>query len=547
MSSVTIFKGLSDLYIQNAPETANFYPNHFKSEAALMHLSEKLSKRTYPTEALADHLYTYNETLGAGQTTLDNIERLKNGAFTVVSGQQAGIFTGPLYTLYKAISVIKYARQWEMQLKAPVVPIFWIASEDHDFIEIRNAHYITPEGMDEVKIHQSYLEEGEVKTQRVKWLKKSIGDLLVDESYLEGLKTLEAAHEGMSVSFKQLEKIIREGIAQEESLSVCFGKMMTLLLGEYGLILFDPMQAEVRRLEAPFFEKALTHQKAIAETLIKQTEKLEAMGFAPAISVEETNSNLFIAHKGERLSLKCEGGNWSLFGYEADLLSLSELHDMVVETPERFSTNVVLRPVIQDYLFKNLGYVAGPGEMAYYAQLKGVYEVFGQEMPMICPRENFTVVPKAIEDQMKAFHLTFEDFVNLGSSEVQRRVLKACDDIGIDEKMAALKSQVSETYKKTLQELTPLCPHLEPLSQKNLGRILWQLDYIHDKANRFHRKNESSLVSQLQGIERYVLPSGQLQERYYTPFSMQGIELAPLIEKLVCELPLTEAHRWIIL
>lgn len=547
MSAINIFKGICYDYVHMNESYKTYFPLHYCKKEDLVKRKEKIDQLVFNTESIASVLETYNRTIGATENTLENISKLKEGAYAVVTGQQAGIFTGPLYTLYKAITTIKLAKQWEKDLGAPVVPIFWIASEDHDFHEIRAINYINSDHIKTAKIHQTYKNEQLLTHQKSVFLKKSVGELIVNDSYLDALAGLIDSDKSITAEFEVLETILKESIQKEETLSLSFGKIMSYFFGHYGLVFVDPMLPELRALESDFFESAINKREAIFEALSLQTSILESNGFEPALQLESASSQLFLYAQGERLLLKRKDEVWYVEGQVTETFTTEDILKLVKECPMRFSTNVVLRPVVQDVLFKTLAYVAGPGEMSYYAQLKGVYEVFGMEMPIIHPRENFTILPESLNHSLEQFELQAEMILLEGVESLKKKLLKEQDALNIEELFNHLEQSIESEYRNTIQSIASLSPHLQDIQEKNLGLILRQVTYMKDKANRFHRKNHPEVMSLINEIERTIIPNGGLQERFYSVFALQNVMPNQLIQALMSVETIQTEHQIVVL
>lgn len=547
MSAINIFKGICNDYVHMNESYKTYFPLHYCKKEDLVNRKDKIDQCVFNGESIASVLETYNRTLGATECTFENISRLKEGAYAVVTGQQAGIFTGPLYTLYKAITTIKLAKQWEKELGTPIVPIFWIASEDHDFHEIRAINYINSDHIKTAKIHQTYKNDQLLTHQKSVFLKKSVGELIVNDSYLEALAGLIDSDKSMTAEFEVLETILKESIQKEETLGLSFGKIMTYLFGHYGLVFIDPMIPELRALESNFFESVINKREAIFEALSLQTSILKSNGFEPALQLESTSSQLFLYAQGERLLLKRKDDEWYVEGACTETFTTEDIIKLAKECPERFSTNVVLRPIVQDVLFKTLAYVAGPGEMSYYAQLKGVYEVFGMEMPIIHPRENFTILPKSLNHSFELFELQAEMILIDGIESWKKKLLKEQDTLNIEELFCHLEQSIESEYRKTIQSIASLSPHLMDIQEKNLGLILRQVAYMKDKANRFHRKNHPEVMSLINEIERILIPNGGLQERFYSVFALQDVMPNQLIQALMSIETIQTEHQIIVL
>lgn len=547
MSEYSIFKGLAAAYVNRTTPTETLFDYRFDSNEDFDQRIKDLKNSTCQasTDAVAEALFRFNETLGMGDKTAAHITALKNGAMAVVTGQQAGIFTGALYTVYKAITAIKLARQMTERSGELVVPVFWIASEDHDFQEIQALKYYASGKIQTIsidKVPASPIEKYLPERLDFNQLRASVGHLKAGKQVKDAIETLLSATATEEV--KHLETLLQTTFIEEDSLSGWFGKLMAKLFKEYGLVFVDPMLDELRQEEGPLFVRALEQYEAIQEALKTQTSIVESLGFKPSLEFEDTQLNLFYYIGGERLPIKYEDGEWVVRQAEQYHRFTSEaLKAEMLSASDRFSTNVVLRPVAQDYLFKTIAYVAGPGEISYYAQLKQVYPQFDKTMPVIFPRENFTVVTEQMSEKMEELGVDAEEILMLGATTIKDKVLDLKDDIRIDEIFEDYSTKVSEGYDQLIAQLEKVSPDIHEFTEKNKGMILSQIAYLQEKAHRFHRRNHKELLKQYSDIEAQLMPEGGLQERTLSVLQYYGSKGDSFIQYLVDELPLDIQHR----
>jgi bacillithiol synthase len=333
-----------------------------------------LQARTFRRKEIADLLEGYNQTVGNDEVALHQIERLRDSdSICVMTGQQLGLFGGPAYTVLKAVSCLILARQ------QGAVPIFWLATEDHDADEIDHTYLLDNLG-NLNKMRVSFPKDG-----------RFVEDLsLTSELKEEMLRFCEA------VDQKQLYTIIKE----ETSYARAMAKVMVHLFQGTGLVFVEPYL--LRPLAKEFFLKEVTGCDAISATLQKTASKLRRAGKEPVLDVSE-GSNLFLKVDGlYRRKIEREGK-----GYKVGKRRLTEkeLQELIDEESERFSTNAAARCVLQNSLFPVLAYVAGPGELAYYAQLKEYHEYHGISVPWIVPRLSMTFLTPAAEGMLDALQI----------------------------------------------------------------------------------------------------------------------------------------------
>lgn len=548
MRSYSIFKGLSKAYVEDEAAVKCLYPlNYSKPEdfaSKIRFLDEE--KRVIASEPVAQTLRKYNLELGCGELTLANIDALESGALAVVTGQQAGVFTGALYTVYKAITAIKLSRQLSEQYQRPVVPVFWIASEDHDFQEIHQLKHYANGKVNTYSVAKQTTEQIEKYVQEnipsVNQLKTSVGHLKVTPEVYQTVETL--LNQAAQDEVENLQVLLKSTLIEGDSLSNWFGKLMMKLFHEYGLVFIDPMLDELRALEVPLFKRALEANEQIIAALQQQTSKVEALGYKPSLDYDPSGLNLFYYLGGERLPLKRTDLGWAVVQNGQTIeFKADELLVIFEAEPNRFSTNVVLRPVAQDFLFKTIAYVAGPGEISYYAQLSEVYKAFDKEMPIIYPRENFTVITADVSKKMADAEISADAMLLQGVETIRNQVLDLKDDIRIDELFDAYQKQVSEGYDTLIAQIEKISPEIHEFTDKNKGMILNQIGYLQEKAHRFHRRNHKDLMKQLGDIEMQLMPEGGLQERTLSVIQYYGAKGDSFIDYLINDLPLETKHR----
>lgn len=547
MSTYTIFKGASKAYVENDPKIDVLYPLNFNRPEDFKYRIEWLDNRKQwvSTEKVAEVLKAYNESLDCSPLTLENIEALKDGALAVVTGQQAGVFTGALYTVYKAITTIKLARKLSEEYQRKVVPVFWIASEDHDFQEIHLLKQYANGKVNTYPIDKKAAESIEKyipKNAHGDQLKASIGHLKVTPEVFQTVETL--LNQAAQDEIKNLESLLKSTLLENDTLSNWFGRLMMKLFNEYGLVFVDPMLTELRALEVDLFERALSANSKIIQGLENQKEKVAELGFKPSLEFDPSGLNLFFYLNGERLPLKKIDDKWCVQGQlEVVQFTSEELIAIMKNEPNRFSTNVVLRPIAQDVLFNTIAYVGGPGEIAYYSQLAEVYPNFDLEMPIIYPRENFTVVTEALSEQMSELNVEAEAFLICGVEAVRDKVLDLKDDIHIDKTFEAYIQTVSEGYDQLIAKIEKISPEIHEFTEKNKSMILNQVGYLQEKAHRFHRRNHKELLKRLSEVEMQLVPEGGLQERTLSVLQYYGKQGTSFIDYLLNELPLDHNHR----
>ena len=339
-------------------------------------------------------------------------------AYVMVTGQQVGVYGGPLFAVYKLLAVIKRAKEASAKLGKPVLPIFWMATEDHDFAEIN--HVFTTQTFSRT------LKKDALSTLPLAG-KASVGDLEFERVKLELVQMAQRLllNETETTHTSHLYRELIDLIQTSHSFAQFFGGMMRRFVGT-DFLLFDPHAQDVRALERPMFRRLIEHHDALHEALGHAYE--EGM---PSVELNRDAAHLFY-HDGTReLLTKTDGVYTTKRGHrfsEAELVAEIDSH------PERFSNNVVSRPLMQDFLFPTLGYVAGPGEIAYWLQLRPLFHELGWKMPLLLPRLGGLIVSRNDEKKLRQEGVTLEEYMKQPLPD------HAFDDEAFEEKLYAYRA-----------------------------------------------------------------------------------------------------------
>ncbi|MDA8234136.1 MAG: bacillithiol biosynthesis cysteine-adding enzyme BshC [Clostridia bacterium] len=493
-----------------------------------LYLDETYGNRQQVVEILT----RYNEELGCSAAIRANLAALAQpGAAAVITGQQAGVITGPLYTIYKALTAVQLAQRLSSELERPVVPIFWVAAEDHDFQEINHIHIL---GSDNrvVKLQLEQESPGRV----------AAGHLPVIPAVEQLLAALEALT-NQNEWQQEILQTLRELARQSTNLAQWFARVMQWLFREQGLIIADPLEPGLKELAVGFFRQAVEETAEVDAALEQGRQAVLELGYTPQVEAQPGHTNLFFYQEGElpqRRPLFYDGQGFHT--REGDSRwSREELLALAADNPAALSPNVVLRPLVQDVLFPTVAYVAGPGEVSYYALYKEVYRVMGRRMPVIYPRANVTLIEPGIARHLEKYQLCGDKVFN-GLEDRLQELLKEADQLGIEGLFAQVKDDFSPKYSRLIEELGGLDPALVKLGQENLERILGQMDFLQGKAMQKHRQTQEGMVKHFQKIKTALFPNNSWQEREYNliPFLFK---YGPDLVTRLGELPLSHGRE----
>ncbi|RKN86904.1 bacillithiol biosynthesis cysteine-adding enzyme BshC [Paenibacillus ginsengarvi] len=496
-------------YIYEFSSVASLYEYNPWSETSDRERAEWLDREARPQadrDELVRTLLAYNEQIGNGAAAASHIEALRDrNTLVVTGGQQAGLFTGPLLVMFKAITVINEARQASERLGRKVIPLFWIAGEDHDLDEV-NHTFVLNETLAAQKIK---LGAGPDK-------KSSVSQWSVPpEAWEDALSQLEQVL--MNTEFKpELMERIRAITSASDTLTEQFARTMAWLFGEFGLVLIDSDDPQLRKLEADMFQSIVRRQGELDDTLLRAKGRLEDRGYKAQVELQPGQAHLFVYHEGERLLLGRQGERFTDRKGAASFTE-QELLELAEHTPERLSNNVMTRPLMQDYLFPVLSVVLGPSEIAYWGLLREAFGLFGLKMPILVPRYEFTLLEGTIQKQMNKFGLQFEDVV-LRLDEKQEQWLAAQGSIQVEELFAEAKTKFAELYAPVVASVAGINPGLGKLGETNRQKIVEQIEFLEAKAAEGFRAQHESALRHWERIRMSVLPGGKPQERVYNVF-----------------------------
>jgi bacillithiol biosynthesis cysteine-adding enzyme BshC len=497
---------LASDYINRYESVGHLYGGDFRNEESRRARSEWLEDSENLRAKRSDVaavLRLYNERHNPHPEVMSSLALFEQpGTLVITGGQQSGLFTGPLFVVYKAITTILAAREAAAQLGQPVVPLFWIAGEDHDWDEVNHTYVLNRTG-----------EVARIKIDRPEGPRSSVSDITVEEHNWQQVTEL---LEGMlqESEFKpQIMEFIRNSSQTACSMSDAFAKLMGALFGKFGLVLLDSADPALRRLERPFF-RALIEQNDELEAAYKQSaDNIVAAGYELQADVTPGNANLFYIHEGARILLhKTEGRFSDRKG--AVSFSREELLMILEEHPERFSNNVLTRPLMQDYVLPVLATVLGQGEMAYWAIPRDAFGVLGGQMPLILPRMSFTVIEGTLHKHMDKYGLSFGD-VRAGLEGKRKEWLAAQDELELERRFEETKEAFSAMYEPLIEQLGNIQAGLLKLGNNNKEKILDQIAFLQGKAQDAMEKQNEAALRQWEKIELSLMPAGKLQERVY--------------------------------
>lgn len=490
-------------YQQNARGLERLYPSAVNSHTELSEIA-KTVLASYQTDrnALCDALKETNERFGAGSKTLENIELLRESdCVTIVTGQQAGLFSGAIYTIYKALSAVKTAETLRSRgIKA--VPVFWIAEEDHDFDEVKKTFALD---------HQAKISAFENTPQNYSD-NLPVGAVKLDETINE---TIDEFFESVShTEFSdELEAILRDSYNSKENYSSAFAKFLTKIFSKYGLIIFSPLDKNLKKLAAPIFAEAVKNSDEIREKLLVRNDELKNAGFGAQVLVEEDFFPFFwIDGEGKRRALK-KNKNGKIQAKDTRReFELSELIEIAENAPERLSPNALTRPVVQDYLLPTLCYFGGGAEIAYFAQNSVIYEILQRPVTPILHRQSFTIVEAKHARTLKKYDLNFADLLD-GFETILPQIVEKHLNRETAQTFAEAEEIINTQLNRLDQALSPTDPTLAENLANRRRKILYHIGALRTKFHHAQILRDETIHRRIEAAFAALVPHDALQER----------------------------------
>lgn len=501
-------------YISSDGEKKNevnkfFFADYKEKEEIFKVIDSKLhnynANRYFDKHTLTDVLKRQNMSFGANEKSAANIELLQEeNTFAVVTGQQVGLYTGNIYTIYKTITAVKLAE--DLKEKFPqfnFVPVFWLESEDHDLEEANHIHLINRQN-ELVRIGYDEIVPDEDVSKRNA---KPVGSLKFDSKINEINEQLATALMDTEYKPKILEKInsfYREG----NDYKTAFAEFMNWIFKDYGLVFIDCSDTEIKKLLTPVFEKELNTSPKMCEAIINTSAELEKHY---DLQVKPKVINLFYIHNGNRLLIEPREGNRFALRNSKRRFEQEELMKILFENPENFSPNVVLRPLCQDYLLPTIAYVGGPSEVSYFAQLKPAYEHYDITMPVIYPRISVSIVESKINKFLKNYDINFEDIFD--HKKLLAKVVEKISEVKIEDEFSKFYDDLNRVFYDMKNMTAKVDKTLLNTVDNQKDKVIQNLELFKNKLTNAQANKSDTTTSQLDKVTNNIFPKGSLQER----------------------------------
>jgi bacillithiol synthase len=522
-------------YLYEFENVSDFYPYDFRNRDNYLKIFKNiLEKRSYLSADISQIISNQYSKINKSETTEGNIKKLSDKkTLAIVTGQQLGILGGPLYTFYKIITAIKLSRFLsERYNDYNFVPVFWLEGDDHDFNEVR-AIKIIDEGNSLLSIgYKEEIEEDDAK--------QSVGHIKFDSSiqdFFDSLNNNLKETEFKNPLLNELKDFYSEGKSFKEA----FKDLIFKYFDEYGLIIFDPQEIEVKRLLKPIFKKEITDFRLHTEKLVHLSATLEELYHA---QVKVKPVNLFLNYDGGRHSVEPVDNEFRL-RRKRKSFTYDQLLELLENEPEKFSPNVLLRPICQDFLLPTAFYIGGPSEISYFAQIKPLYEFYDIVQPIIYPRSSATILESTIENILEKNSVQINDlFIDV--ENVKKKIINSVAESSIDAMFDGLTKQVETAFDQLKEKLIDLDKTIADASNRYRDKIFSSINELKSKAEKAQQKKYEVTLRQIDRAAINLFPNSNLQERelnfvYYV--DKYGEEF---IKKIFAELQINKFEHQVI-
>ncbi len=488
-------------FLAYSPRVQPFYPHspHFsewlKAESEAVHYDA--SRR----ERVSAVLEKQNKSWGASPQTLANLDRLRRGAVAVVTGQQVGLFGGPAFSLYKALTAVRLAEE-ASAAGVDAVPVFWLATSDHDLAEVNHVSIPGPDGVLRTLTTSSHAVPG-----------APVSDVRLGD---EILPVVEEAASLLGDS--EAAQILRESYRPGETMGSAFARFYARLFGEWGVILLDAANSELHQVAAPLYKAAIERAPELNDALLARGRDLESAGYEQQVKVTASSVLLFALQNGARTAIHRREGSSGLeefvIGSEAgaEKLSSSELLDRIAAAPENFSPNVLLRPVVQDFLLPTLVYAGGAAETAYFAQVGAVYETLSGRVTPILPRFSATLVDPKVQHKLEHYGLAVLDVFH-GPEALRNALAARALPAGLQAAFDGAIQSMEESFSVLQGALAKLDATLVEASQTGASKVRYQLDRLRERAMAAELRRSEVVGRHAEWLSNTLYPGRALQER----------------------------------
>jgi len=506
-------------YLSYSPSVQKFYPRSPIFSEWLKDEAPRVQYDAQRREKVSEILDRQNRVWGASERTLANIDRLKRGAVAAVTGQQVGLFGGPLFSIFKALTAVKLAAEATAS-GVNCVPVFWLATEDHDLAEVNHVSLAATQGSPERVAIESH----------------GIADAPVGTIKFGPELAAVVEHAAALLGDSEVTTWLRDSYRQGETLGSGFARLFAHLFAEWGVILLDPADKDFHALAKPLFRAAIERAPELDEALLARGKVLEAAGYHQQVKVTAATTLLFEVKKGARTAMRRKGngtGTEFLSGHEK--FSARQLLDRIDTAPENFNPNVLFRPIVQDYLLPTLAYTGGAAEVAYFAQVGVVYEKLLGRVTPVLPRFSATLLEPKTDRILNRYKLTLPDVFH-GPEKVRELIAAQSLPPDLQTRFEEAYASVEKSMSSLRESIGRLDSTLTRAADRTRMGMWYQINRLHMRSARAELLRNDVIARHGDTLSNSLFPNKVLQEREIASVSFvarygAGL-LATLYEKI---------------
>jgi bacillithiol biosynthesis cysteine-adding enzyme BshC len=483
-----------------APQVQPFYPRSPQFTEWLKEEAGKISYDSSRRASVTAILERQNKSWNASPRTLANLDRLRRGAAAVVTGQQVGIFGGPTFAIYKALTAVKLADE-ATAAGVDAVPVFWLATYDHDLAEVNHVGIPGADGALETLTTTSKDVAG-APVSSVRF-----GDEI--DATVDRAATL--------LGDTEATQILRDCYQHGETLGSAYARLYSRLFADWGVIVLDPSDPELAQLARPIYRVAVERAGELSASLLDRGTKLEAAGYHQQVKVTESSVLLFTTRQGARTPIsRRANGDVTEFVIDGEAvnekLSQQQLIVEIDSHPEHFSPNVLLRPIVEDFLLPTLAYTGGSAEAAYFAQAGVVYETLLGRVTPILPRFSATIVESKAQRLLEKHAVAITDIFE-GPEALRQQIAAKNLPRDLQAAFDTAKNSFDDNFSAVKDRLEKLDKTLVDAAETARSKMQHQLEKLYAQAARAEAQKGELVTRHAESLSQALYPDKGLQER----------------------------------
>lgn len=522
-------------YLYEFENVSRFFKTNFRSKDEFLNTFKSVSESNKTNRAdLVKIIKSQYSNFSPSEKTSHNLDLLKsNKTLAVVTGQQIGILGGPLYTFYKIVTVVKLSKYLsERYDNFNFVPVFWIEGDDHDFNEIRHVNLINDKNDLQIINYGNEVSEDEDRN--------SVGFMKIDESIKQFFDEIKSNIRNTEFTSGILTRL-KSYYATGRSLKEAFKELIFWLFDKEGLIIFDPQDKSIKEMLKPIFKNELDNFRKHTETMVSVSAELEDIYHA---QVKVRPVNLFYNTDGGRFLLDPVDNEFRLHK-RRKRFSYDELMNLIETEPEKFSPNVLLRPICQDYILPTAFYIGGPSEIAYFAQVLPLYDFFNVQSPIVYPRSSATILEKNIGSIIEKYNLAISQ-VFWDPEDLKKHVLASLTNITVDDIFTESTEKIDTALDQLKEKLFEFDKTISDASTKYRQKILNYIEELKGKAVDSQKKKHETTLRQIDKLSSTLFPNATLQERQLNFIYFANKYGTEILDKVFDEIEINKFEHQII-